>query len=208
FEASEDRENATLQNGDSLELVDSSSLNSFDSRAIFGNEYRCKSLSSLERNGPLLKGSLLKTLSSQLSSACSERVNAGKPSAIGLSLQFIVIGTSHGIALVFGYTQQIMKWCLKHKDQDVGAVSCLSINEDSSLLICGHSKGFVVLWNLSNGDLIKMVNDNHAPYTSVLHVKFTSDPHIAVLSDSGGSVFQMYVNKGKKDLDSQCIFSG
>ncbi|RWS27840.1 vacuolar protein sorting-associated protein 8-like isoform X2 [Leptotrombidium deliense] len=98
-----------------------------------------------------------------------------------------------------------MKWCLKHTD-DVAAISCMSINDDSSRLLCGHTKGHVAFWNLHTGDLIKVVIDNHSPFSSVLH--FTSDAYLAVLNDSGGSVFQMNVNRGKRDLESQCIFSG
>ncbi|TNN63967.1 Vacuolar protein sorting-associated protein 8 [Liparis tanakae] len=94
----------------------------------------------------------------------------------------IVVGTSHGLALVFD-TNQALRLCLgtKATGAEFGAVSALSINHDCSRMLCGFAKG-----------------------------QFTEDPTLAVCNDSGGSVFELSFRRvmGMRSCDSRCLFSG
>ena len=85
-----------------------------------------------------------------------------------------------------------------------------SLNGDCSRLLVGYARGQVTMWDLTNGKLLRTVTDAHPPGVAVLHVKFTDDRTIAVMSDSGGSVFSLEFKRliGVRTCDSQCLFSG
>ncbi|XP_069578670.1 vacuolar protein sorting-associated protein 8 homolog isoform X2 [Brachyistius frenatus] len=160
-------------------------------------------------HGSVLRHSLLKGISAQIVSA-ADKVDAGLPTAITVS-GVIVVGTSHGLALVFE-TNQALRLCLgtKTTGAEFGAVSALSINHDCSRLLCGFAKGQITMWDLANGKLLRTITDAHPPGTAVLHVKFTDDPTLAVCNDSGGSVFELAFRRvmGMRSCDSRCLFSG
>jgi len=70
-----------------------------------GSKYRSlkpKNVTLLEKHGPILKRGVMKGIASQLHNAGSSRVNAGKPTVMSLSDQYIVVGTSLGVTFVFG----------------------------------------------------------------------------------------------------------
>ncbi|XP_044068934.1 vacuolar protein sorting-associated protein 8 homolog isoform X3 [Siniperca chuatsi] len=162
-------------------------------------------------HGSVVRHSLLKGISAQIVSA-AEKVDAGLPTAITVS-GVIAVGTSHGLALVFGKdTNQALRLCLgtKATGAEFGAVSALSINHDCSRLLCGFAKGQITMWDLANGKLLRTINDAHPPGTAILHVKFTDDPTLAVCNDSGGSVFELAFRRvmGMRSCDSRCLFSG
>ncbi|XP_030298154.1 vacuolar protein sorting-associated protein 8 homolog isoform X4 [Sparus aurata] len=162
-------------------------------------------------HGSVLRHSLLKGISAQIVSA-ADKVDAGLPTAITMS-GVIAVGTSHGLALVFGKdTNQALRLCLGSKatGAEFGAVSALSINHDCSRLLCGFAKGQITMWDLANGKLLRTINDAHPPGTAILHVKFTDDPTLAVCNDSGGSVFELAFRRvmGMRSCDSRCLFSG
>jgi len=85
-----------------------------------------------------------------------------------------------------------------------------SLNGDCSRLLVGYAKGQVTMWDLTNGKLLRTVTEAHPPGVAVLHVKFTDDRTVAVMSDSGGSVFSLEFKRliGVRTCDSQCLFSG
>ncbi|XP_034754427.1 vacuolar protein sorting-associated protein 8 homolog, partial [Etheostoma cragini] len=162
-------------------------------------------------HGSVLRHSLLKGISAQIVSA-ADKVDAGLPTAITVA-GVIAVGTSHGLALVFGKdTNQALRLCLgtKATGAEFGAVSALSINHDCSRLLCGFAKGQITMWDLANGKLLRTITDAHPPGTAILHVKFTDDPTLAVCNDSGGSVFELAFRRvmGMRSCDSRCLFSG
>ncbi|XP_061914990.1 vacuolar protein sorting-associated protein 8 homolog isoform X3 [Entelurus aequoreus] len=157
----------------------------------------------------VLQHSTLQGISAQIASA-ADKVDAGLPTAITVA-GVIVVGTSHGLALVFD-TNQALRLCLNNKitGAEFGAISALSINNDCSRLLCGFAKGQITMWDLANGKLLRTITDAHPPGTAILHVKFTADPTLAVCSDSGGSVFELTFRRvmGMRSCDSRCLFSG
>uniref|UniRef100_A0A1A8B6L6 Vacuolar protein sorting 8 homolog n=1 Tax=Nothobranchius furzeri TaxID=105023 RepID=A0A1A8B6L6_NOTFU len=162
-------------------------------------------------HGSVLRISLLKGISAQIAAA-ADKVDAGLPTAITMS-GVIAVGTSHGLALVFGKdTNQALRLCLGSKTTgaEFGAVSALSINHDCSRLLCGFAKGQITMWDLANGKLLRTITDAHPPGTAILHVKFTDDPTVAISNDSGGSVFELTFRRvmGMRSCDSRCLFSG
>ncbi|CAB1327464.1 unnamed protein product, partial [Coregonus sp. 'balchen'] len=138
-------------------------------------------------HGSVLRHSILKGISAQIVSA-ADKVDAGLPTAVTVS-GVIVVGTSHGLALVFDLNQAL-RLCLGSTTTgaEYGAVSALSINHDCTRLLCGFAKGQITMWDLANGKLLRTITDAHPPGTAILHVKFTDDPTLAVCNDSGGSI--------------------
>ncbi|XP_035266136.1 vacuolar protein sorting-associated protein 8 homolog isoform X1 [Anguilla anguilla] len=162
-------------------------------------------------HGSVLRHSTLKGISAQIVSA-ADKVDAGLPTAITVS-SVIAVGTSHGLALVFGKDpSQALRLCLGSTavGAQYGAVSALSINHDCSRLLCGFAKGQITMWDLANGKLLRTITEAHPPGTAILHVKFTDDPTLAVCNDSGGSVFELSFRRvmGVRSCDTRCLFSG
>ncbi|KAB7507360.1 Vacuolar protein sorting-associated protein 8-like protein [Armadillidium nasatum] len=97
-----------------------------------------------------------------------------------------------------------------HQGEQHGSVSALAINQECTKLLAGFAKGHLCLFDLSNGKLLQNIPDAHTPFTAVLHVKWTDSPGLALISDSGGSVFEMSIRRtmGMNSNESRCIFSG
>uniref|UniRef100_A0A8C5FL41 VPS8 subunit of CORVET complex n=1 Tax=Gadus morhua TaxID=8049 RepID=A0A8C5FL41_GADMO len=202
----------TLENLLNTDPVDShscetSSLASSDS----GDPAHLKRKKTVEMNasvhGSVLRHSLLKGISAQIVSAAVSHARTHTVSGV------IAVGTSHGLALVFGeYVNQALRLCLgtTATGAEFGAVSALSINHDCSRLLCGFAKGQITMWDLANGKLLRTITDAHPPGTAILHVKFTDDPTLAICNDSGGSVFELAFRRvmGMRSCDSRCLFSG
>lgn len=83
----------------------------------------------------------------------------------------IAIGTSHGLVLIFDSGQNT-RWCFgdAQKDQQ-GSVSSLSFNHDCTRLLVGYARGQILMYDLTNGKLLRTMTDVHPPGTAVLHVK-------------------------------------
>ena len=66
------------------------------------------------------------------------------------------------------------------------------------------------MWDLTSGKLLRTLTDVHSPGVAVLSVRFTDDKTVAVMSDSGGSVFALEFKRliGLRTCDSRCLFSG
>lgn len=129
-------------------------------------------------------------IKSQIILSKNEKINSGNPSCLTCSKNYIVIGTFCGHILVFGmllnhifvtklkvftfhYTDAInekLKWFWK-QEFDFGSIAALSINQDEVKLICGGSKDAVSLWNLNNGELLRLVENIHAPFSSIINLK-------------------------------------
>lgn len=82
----------------------------------------------------------------------------------------VAVGTSCGLILVFD-SGQTLKWYLSGADEEQGPVSCLCFNSDSTRLLVGYARGHILMFDLSNGKLIRTLVDVHPPGTAVLSVK-------------------------------------
>nr|CAD7195543.1 unnamed protein product [Timema douglasi] len=190
------------------------SLGSIDTRSRSSSEHRqtrshrwTHGSNGTTHLGSILRHVILKGISTQMVSA-SERVNAGLPTAMAATTM-IAVGTSHGLVLVFD-AAQVLRWCLGASDQEQGSVSSLSFNHDCSRLLVGFAKGHILMFDITNGKLLRTLTDVHPPGTAVLHVKFTDLANLALCSDSGGSVFELNFRRmlGVRGCDSKCLFSG
>ncbi|XP_076368429.1 vacuolar protein sorting 8 isoform X2 [Tachypleus tridentatus] len=201
-------EELSTQLGLFSELDERTSLSSAESRSQ-KSERRYHKTPQYGIHGSILRHVVLRGVSSQIQSA-SERINAGKPTAMAVS-SLIAVGTFHGLVLIFD-PKQVLKWCLGNASysEDYGSVSALAFNGDCSRLLCGYARGQLTMWDLANGKLLRTITDVHPLQTAVLHVKFTDDPTLAVCSDSGGSVFELNFRRvmGNRTCESRCIFSG
>ena len=107
-------------------------------------------------------------------------------------------------------SKQVMKWCLGDPERaaEVGSVSCLTFNADSSRLLVGHVRGLITMWDVTSGKLLRRITDAHPPGHAVLFLRFTDDPTLALLVNSGGSVFQLEFKRSIKgrSCDSSCLF--
>ncbi|XP_030616566.1 vacuolar protein sorting-associated protein 8 homolog [Delphinapterus leucas] len=206
-------EDPTLLNIDTIDShsYDTSSVASSDSGDRTNLKRKKKLPDSFSLHGSVMRHSLLKGISAQIVSA-ADKVDAGLPTAIAVS-SLIAVGTSHGLALIFGKDQnQALRLCLGSTSVggQYGAISALSINNDCSRLLCGFAKGQITMWDLASGKLLRSITDAHPPGTAILHIKFTDDPTLAVCNDSGGSVFELTFKRvmGVRTCESRCLFSG
>lgn len=120
----------------------------------------------------------------------------------------IAIGTSHGIILAFDSSQTLRWCCQEHSSQ--GAVSSLSFNEDSTRLLAGFARGHIIMIDTTTGNTIRSLPDSITPNTGILHIKWTERPALALVSDSGGSVWSLNFTRrlGIRGCTSRCLFSG
>ncbi|XP_046679913.1 vacuolar protein sorting-associated protein 8 homolog isoform X2 [Homalodisca vitripennis] len=208
----------SILNSDDTSLLSEDELSSYLSRELGLEEGgETASLSSVgsrkdghsprhRSSGCILRHVILKAVSAQLRSA-SDRVNAGKPTVMAVTTM-VSVGTSQGFILMFDSTQTL-KWCYEG-DQEQGAVSCLALNVDCTRLLAGFARGLLLMLDTADGKVLRTMVDVHTPSTAVLHVKFTDNPTLAVVSDSGGSVFELSFRRtlGVRGVDSKCLFSG
>ena len=173
-----------------------SSLGSIDSLPV-------QSSSENVPGASLVRHVKLKGVSANILSA--HRRDAGFPSAITAG-NTIGIGTTHGYVLLFD-SKQLLRFFLQ-PPEEVGGISALSFNVDSTRLLAGHDRGVVNMWDTENGKILRIMKDIIG--SAVLHVKFTDDPTKAIMSNGTGSVFLMSFKRpmGVRVCDSKVIFSG
>ncbi|XP_072393268.1 vacuolar protein sorting-associated protein 8 homolog [Diabrotica undecimpunctata] len=177
------------------EASDSASLHSFQSMT---NKFHS-----------MLYHCVLQGVSSQISSA-ADRVNAGSPTVITNSLNYVAVGTSHGYILAFD-CQQNLCWCCHDTNTiDQGAISAISFNLESTRLLVGYERGFISMIDASTGDILRRLPDAHAPQTAVLLLRFTFLSNLALCGDSSGCVFSLSFSRrlGVRSWNSKCLFSG
>lgn len=161
----------------------------------------------------LLRHVILKNVSSQLVSA-RQRVDAGLPTSLAAAASFIAVGTSHGFVLVFDGLQTLKYSLGTDGNVPYGSTSCLCFNQDHELtptrLLVGYAKGQLVEYDLTTGKVLRQLDDAHPLGSAVIHARFTDDPTIALVCDSGGSVFELNFTRtmGVRGFNSRCIFSG
>eukprot|EP00736_Rhodelphis_marinus_P006372 Rmarinus@m.27921 len=131
----------------------------------------------------------------QLSAKLTEdavRRDAGLPTACAFHPKLIVVGTSHGLMLIFDHFQQL-KTILGSAQGEYGSVTSVDVSGSGDWIVCGHSKGAVVLWDMMNGQPLKTVTDAHSQ--SVLHAKFTEKQNLIITADLQGVVNFISYNK-------------
>ncbi|XP_044759264.1 vacuolar protein sorting-associated protein 8 homolog [Coccinella septempunctata] len=168
------------------------------------------SFQSIEtKSHSVLSYCILQGISSQIVSA-GERVSAGMPTVITNSSKFIAVGTSHGFILNFNPEQSLCWCCHDLSTSDQGAISALAFNLDSTRLLAGYERGYILMIDASNGDVLRRLPDAHAPQSAVLHLRFTFMNNLAICGDSSGCVFSLNFNRrlGVRSWDSRCLFSG
>ena len=148
-----------------------------------------------EIHGTIMRHVILKGISSQVRSASSDhRVGAGLPTCLAAS-DLIAVGTAHGFVLVFD-SSQALRWSLRCQDEATGPVSALDFSPDSSRLLVGFARGQVAEFEVvATGKMLQTLGEAHPPGSAVTHVRFTDDPSIALIADSGGSVFEIVFRK-------------
>ncbi|RXN00353.1 Vacuolar protein sorting-associated protein 8-like [Acipenser ruthenus] len=106
---------------------------------------------------------------------------------------------------------QVLKLCLGSTSlgAQYGAISALSLNNDCTQIVSGFTKGQILQWDLETGKLLRTITNVLPHGTTVLNIKFTDDPSVAVCSDSTGSVFELSFKRsmGTKTCEARCLFS-
>ncbi|XP_048880850.1 vacuolar protein sorting-associated protein 8 homolog isoform X1 [Brienomyrus brachyistius] len=157
---------------------------------------------------PVLQINTLRGVSAQVVSAVG-RYDGGRTSALAVC-GIIAVGTTTGQLLIFD-ASQVLKLCLGSPALGAqhGPVSALGFNSDSTCILCAFTKGQILQWDVESGKLLRSISGVVPAGNAVLAVKFTSDPTVAVCSDSAGSVFELYFKRslGARTWDSRCLFS-
>ena len=160
-------------------------------------------------NGSVLRHVILKKISGQMLDACVRR-DAGLPTSMAAS-SVVAIGTSHGLVLIFEPRDQALKLILGTTADGAkyGAVTALGINLECTRLLCGYAKGQITMWDLNNGNCLRVITDAHPPEYAVLHLHFTDDSTVALCNDSSGSVYTLNFRRLiTRSCESTCFFSG
>ena len=147
-------------------------------------------------------------------SSAKDRADAGLPTAMAAG-SYVAIGTSHGFVLVFD-GNQTLKYSLGGPSigRECGSVSCLAfaqnIDEGPTRLLAGFAKGHLLEYDLTTGKLLRKLEDAHPLDSAIIRARFTHEKALALVCDSGGSVFEISLRKtlGVRSYSSRCIFSG
>lgn len=117
-------------------------------------------------------------------------------------------GMSRGNILCFD-SSQTLKWCCQEFTAD-GTVSCLAFNEDDTRLLAGYDRGRIVMFDASNGKILRNLAELATPNAGILNIRWTDKPALALCSDSGGSVWSLNFTRrlGVRGCESRCLFSG
>ncbi|CAG8483775.1 10453_t:CDS:10, partial [Paraglomus occultum] len=98
--------------------------------------------------GQAFRWAPLTTLSSHLYSTETSQ-NNGLPTVSAVS-EFIAIGTTRGLVLVYNYNQNLR--CVLGNTVNAieyGAVTSLAISSDRAQIICGHAQGHIIIWDIA-----------------------------------------------------------
>ncbi|KAH7731097.1 Protein C42C1.4 a [Aphelenchoides avenae] len=158
---------------------------------------------SYELKCPILVAKL-DAVSHQLHSI-HDRPSGGLATAVSVSSEFIAVGMSRGLTLVF----QRDSGKLAHyvfSDKESAPVSCLDFSHDSSKLAIGYSRGALRIFNCHRGKVIDERPEVVQPGHGLLHVKYVTSSAL-ILVDSGGSVYELREQRSK-DRRSRCVFTG
>ncbi|KAK2701820.1 vacuolar protein sorting-associated protein 8 homolog isoform X2 [Artemia franciscana] len=167
------------------------------------------SIRKLKKKGSILRHVILKNITSHLTSGFSR---IGAPTSIAVSA-WLAVGSNSGLTFVFDGGQNL-RWCLgagTGRDiESFGSVSALSFNADCTRLLCGHVRGHIVMYDVSNGKLLRILEDAHKEETTVINIKFTNNPTVAVFSDITGNVYEVNFKRtfGVRGHTTTCLYDG
>ena len=84
----------------------------------------------------------------------------------------VAIGTSHGVVMCFE-TNQRSSWVHdKKREREQGAVTCITVNSESTRILAGFARGLVLMFDAHDGKLLRVISpDEHTPSTAVVHLK-------------------------------------
>jgi len=194
------------------DIGDTLSVSSFGSRGTRASRASGRGESGRLHYGSIFRHLILKGVSAQMTSA-ADRVKAGAPTCMTASCTavFIAVGTQNSHILVFD-SNQVIKWFLGGPSiaMSYGAVSCLAFCLDATKLLVGFARGQVVEYDMATGKILRDMSDVHPIGSSITHVRYSENPNIAFISDSGGSVFKLSMTRGIRGAGAttRCIFSG
>ena len=78
--------------------------------------------------------------------------------------------------------RQYVQICFLGRDiESFGSVSALSFNADCTRLLCGHVRGHIVMYDVSNGKLLRILEDAHKEETTVINIKVCLITFISLL---------------------------
>jgi hypothetical protein len=100
-----------------------------------------------------------------------ERVDAGHPTVMFVN-GVIALGTSHGLVMCFETTQR-SRWVHdKKREREQGAVTCITVNNESTRILAGYARGLVLMFDSQDGKVLRVIGpDEHTPSTAVVHLK-------------------------------------
>ena len=70
--------------------------------------------------------------------------------------------------------------------------SAVSIIFSNCMII---TKGHIVEFDLTSGKQTMALDEAHPPGSAVIQTKFTDDPSVALICDSGGSVYEVQLSR-------------
>jgi WD40 repeat protein len=95
---------------------------------------------------------------------------AGFPTVHAVS-KLILIGTSHGLVLVFDHQEHLKAILGNNEHIEYGAVTAIDITPDGTMAATGHQNGFVILWDVTQATELKVLADIHKG-SPVVHLRF------------------------------------
>ena len=175
--------------------------------------FSCVIFSFLRNLSFIFRHVIFRGISAQMASA-KDRADAGLPTVMAAGI-YIAIGTSHGFVLIFD-CNQTLKYSLggANYGRDCGSVSCLAFDnnaeEGPTRLLVGFAKGHIIEYDLTTGKLLRKLDEAHPIGSAIIRARFTEEKALALISDAGGSVFELSLKKtlGLRSYSSRCIFSG
>jgi len=161
-------------------------------------------------NGVVVEPQSYTKITEQLSSAEIRRV-VGYPTCFSISTKYICIGTTHGYLMIFNFNQELLSIIGGSICADCGPVTATDIptcKVNEEWLLSGHQSGHILLWDISTGKPIKVIEKVHK--NPVLHLKFFSDGARFISSDSTGVTHIVTVMKGFMSIgiDQQLLLNG
>ena len=95
---------------------------------------------------------------------------AGLPTVHAVS-KAIVIGTSHGLVLVFDHQEHLRAILGNNEHIEYGAVTAIDVTPDGLWVATGHQNGYVIVWDVAQATEIKVLTELHKG-SPVVHVRF------------------------------------
>lgn len=153
----------------------------------------------------IVRWAKLRKLSSQLYSESTVGAR-GMPTVV-LPAAAIIVGTSHGIALVFDHNQNLRHAIgEKYKaTSSLGSVTSLALTADQTFVALGYSSGHITVWDLAKNTSSPILHispikkealqdsqsaSGHLERCSIIHLGFGGKSHRSIISgDANGVVF-------------------